>query len=114
MPLDTREINLRLGTLDSGVRERMNAIAGYVGEEMAGYAKKNAPWADRTANARNGLHSVVVGGENEVKSIVSHGVDYGIWLEIAHGGQYSIIPASVEYGFSEAMELVSRIFRDIP
>jgi hypothetical protein len=50
---------------------------------LEGYAKENAPWTDRTSHARQGLHS---GVELRGKSFVlylSHGVEYGIWLEIA-------------------------------
>jgi hypothetical protein len=58
---------------------------------MEGYAKSNAPWTDRTGHARQGLHGGVDVRDNQFVLYLSHGVDYGIWLEIAHGGNYAIV-----------------------
>lgn len=59
--------------------------------QMEGYAKEHAPWTDRTSHARQSLHSGVDVRDNQFVLYLSHGVDYGIWLEIAHGGNYAIV-----------------------
>jgi hypothetical protein len=68
--------------------------------EMENWAKANAPWQDRTGNARAGLNSFVKDSPGVVAEIViQHGVDYGVWLEIAHGGRFAIIAKTIDtYG----------------
>ncbi len=59
------------------------------------YAKVNAPWVNRTGAARATLsgESTVSGASGEIT--IAHGVDYGIWLELAHGGKSRIIPQTI-------------------
>jgi hypothetical protein len=64
--------------------------------QLEGYAKDHAPWTDRTGNARNGLHGGVEVRKDEYVLFLSHGVDYGIWLELAHGGNYAIVRPTVD------------------
>lgn len=60
------------------------------------YAKQNAPWTDRTGDARERLHATVEETGPIGTIVLSHGVDYGIWLEVANQGRYSIIPETIE------------------
>jgi hypothetical protein len=71
-------------------------IAGeilYAKDEAVTYMKQNAPWTDRTGNARAGLHadarSMVNGKVFEL--ILAHSVYYGIYLEVRFSGKYAII-----------------------
>jgi HK97 gp10 family phage protein len=50
------------------------------------YMKHNAPWKDRTTNARNGLSAAAQKSGTRIANsvfaiILSHSVDYGIYLE---------------------------------
>lgn len=60
------------------------------------FAKMNAPWTNRTGAARASLRgeSTVAGASGEI--VISHGVDYGIWLEISNGRAYGIIPQTLQ------------------
>lgn len=70
------------------------------------YAKTQAPWTDRTGHARQGLHGGVdVQGDQQVLYL-SHGVDYGIWLELAHGGNYAIVRPTVDAHLSRIRQTV--------
>jgi hypothetical protein len=74
------------------------AIAQRWAPEIENYMKDNAPWTDRTGNARQGLHTEVnhvVG--SMVQIILSHGVEYGIWLEIKSAGAYAIVNPSLDH-----------------
>ena len=78
-------------------------------------AKENRRWTDRTGNARNRLNGSVSKLANGYNLILAHGVDYGIWLELANEKKYSIIPETIEYvgtfeimpGFERLMERLS-------
>lgn len=71
-------------------------IAYEQAEAMEQYAKANAPWTDRTGDARERLHATVEETGPIGTIVLSHGVEYGIWLEIANGGRYSIIPQTID------------------
>jgi hypothetical protein len=73
-------------------------IANRWAPEIENYMKANAPWTDRTGNARQGLYTAVnhaVGSMVEI--ILSHGVDYGYWLEVKNGGAYAVVNPALDY-----------------
>lgn len=58
--------------------------------------KLNRPWTDRTGMAKALLNAKVSQpNKNIVRITLAHGVDYGIWLELAHGKNYAIIAPTV-------------------
>lgn len=58
--------------------------------------KLNRPWTDRTGLAKATLRAKVSQpNKDTVRITLSHGVDYGIWLELAHGKNYAIIAPTV-------------------
>jgi len=75
------------------------------------FAKRNAPWSDRTSNARQGLFAVTLKEGDKVVLILSHGVDYGVFLELAHQGNFAIIGPTLQQHYGEIMQAVRAIFR---
>lgn len=73
------------------------AIARRWAPEIEAYMKAEAPWTDRTGNARQGLHTEVnhMAGVM-VEIVLAHGVEYGLWLEIRHAGAYAIVNPSLD------------------
>lgn len=79
-------------TMQSG-----NRVAHQRAAEMKAWGQANAPWTDRTGDARRLLDVHVEGDEFAIGSIViEHGVPYGLWLEIANAGKYSIITRMID------------------
>lgn len=78
----------------------VQAVAGRIATEMEGDAKGSAPWTDRTGNARSGLFGTAERdvAQRLVVIFLSHGpdIDYGVWLELAHGGNYQVILPTIE------------------
>jgi len=74
--------------------------------QLEGYAKTHAPWTDRTGHARQSLHGGVESSDDELALYLSHGVEYGIWLEIAHGGNYAIVRPTVDAHHSRIKKTV--------
>ena len=73
---------------------------------MEGYAKSHAPWTDRTGHARQSLHGGVdVQGDQQVLYL-SHGVEYGIRLELDYGGNYAIVRPTVDAHLSRIRKTV--------
>lgn len=81
-------------------------------QEAEQWMKDNAVWQDRTGAARVGLHVDVNQGPAVLAELVfAHGDDvpYGVWLELAHGGQYAIIAPAIDYWGPRLMQDIQRI-----
>lgn len=75
--------------------------------QIEAWMKKNAVWTDRTGNARQTLWSDVMEvGTQAVVIILSHGMDYGVFLELANAGTYAIITPALDH-------FAPRIWRDV-
>ena len=79
---------------------KMDAALGALMEFESGkvqdYMRTNAPWIDRTSNARGGLFAVAKNSIGQHAIVCYHTVQYGIWLEVAHGGKYRIILPTIQ------------------
>jgi len=59
-------------------------------------ARDNAPWTDRTGNARQGLRAITEHNGLMHAIELFHQVAYGIWLEIRWSGRYAIIVPTIK------------------
>lgn len=90
-------------TLSTGMAGFIPALKEQFEDELSNFAelverymKENAPWEDRTGDARSGL---VAEEFNEISTMgisLEHSVDYGIWLEVRWNGKYAIIIPTLE------------------
>ena len=65
--------------------------------QLQNSAKENRRWTDRTGHARQRLNGCVGRIDKGFRIYLAHGVDYGIWLELANEKRFSIIPRTIEY-----------------
>ena len=93
----------RVDTLSRGLAsftfktlDRMADDAASFAGELLDYARQNAPWEDRSGDARAGLDTSVVVENESLEIYLFHTVEYGQWLEIRWGGKYAIIIPTVE------------------
>lgn len=94
---------------------RALAAVGAIAERTAGGmqndARRNAPWTDRTGNARSGLFGMV-GREGPVFRIVlGHTMFYGVYLELSNGARYAIIMPTIEGALPELERMLQGLFR---
>jgi hypothetical protein len=80
-------------TIDAAVR--LYAEQGAL--KLQNFARENRRWTDRTGHAKQRLTSYVGKISNGYRITLAHGVDYGLWLELANEKKYSIIPQALEY-----------------
>ena len=80
--------------------------------KMETWAKQNAPWTDRTGHARQRLTGQAY-WENPsiVVASISHKVDYGKWLELAHQRKYAILEKTLEEHRGEIEEAVKTLLK---
>lgn len=92
----------------------VKALADYIATMLQNDMRKNAPWNDRTGNARTGLFSVAEKASKDVVDIyLSHGhtVEYGKWLELANGGRYAIIMPTIEKNLPTIKRMLKELLR---
>ena len=90
------------------------AVAQRVATEMQNQAKADAPWTDRTGNARTGIFGTSEAdfAAHVVTIYLSHGatISYGVWLELANSGSYAVIMRTMESHYESLMQLLREIF----
>ena len=73
--------------------------------ELESKMKQNRPWTDRTGMAKARLSAKVSQPDtNIVRITLAHGVEYGIWLELANEKNYAIIAPTIN---TESPKVVS-------
>ena len=91
------------------------AVAQYAATQMQNDAKANAPWTDRTGNARTGLFGTSEAdfARHVVTIYLSHGatIEYGIWLELANSGRHAVVMKTMEAHYGDLMSMLNEIFR---
>ena len=90
--------------------EKIERAAEKYGETAAakleGIAKENRPWHDRSGEAFKRITGRCEKEPGKLKIYLSHGVDYGGYLEFAHEKRYAIIYPTLR---KEAPEVMSEM-----
>ena len=113
----------------------VHAVAVYVGQKMQNEGRGNAPWQDRTGNARSGLFfavdgfglgtvvgkvkpaavevgtdTVTISGDEDTLLIAfGHTVYYGKYLELSNGGRYAVVMSTLERN----LPVLEKMLRDL-
>lgn len=92
-------------------RVALRALAAYYAPQIETWLKANAPWTDRTGNARQSLYAEVLDLTNAMAIQFDHGVSYGIYLEFANTGRYAIIGPALDHWTPIIGAAVQRLLR---
>ena len=76
-------------------------------------AKAQAPWTDRTGAARQRLQGYTYRKTNGWRIVLSHGVDYGIWLELAHEKRFAIVGPLINLSGPYILKDFENLFKKI-
>lgn len=71
--------------------------------EVEAYMKEEAPWEDRTGDARNTLSATRYEHGDVQGLLLAYGVEYGVFLEFKFGGRDAIIIPTLEVMGPEMM-----------
>jgi hypothetical protein len=93
---EARNLGRKLANGPKMVHDASVLIAHRMAPQVANHMKTNAPWTDRTGNARNGLAAQPYDEGDAVGIVLYHQVSYGIWLEVRWGGRYAIINPTID------------------
>lgn len=84
-----------LSRFDEKADKAVKMFAETAAATLEADAKQNRPWTDRTGDARKRLKGYIESIPNGYKIILAHGVDYGLWLEVAKDGMYGIVKKTI-------------------
>ncbi len=91
-------------------RITIKGLADYYAAQIETWMKANAKWEDQTGNARQTLHTAVETSLTETVIYMMHGMDYGIWLEIANSGRFAIIAPAVDHFGPQIIQSMREVF----
>jgi len=87
------DVPAAMGRLLARFRDTMCAKYAAEAEQTA---KENAPWTDRTGDARKLLKGEVIDDGDSLGFRLLHRVEYGKHLETANSGKYAILKPTIE------------------
>lgn len=71
--------------------------------------RANAPWEDRTGDARDGLGWSLDESLTAPTVYLFHSVSYGVWLEVRWSGKYAIIVPTIEEFGPELIRMLEEV-----
>ena len=80
-------------------------------KKMEAHAKSNEPWTDRTGRAKQSLNSSWSWRGDVARVELSHGVDYGIYLEFCNEKKYAIVSPTIDKISPEAIRGLNKILK---
>ena len=78
-------------------------------KNLEGYAKEHRPWTDRTGDARKRLTGYVTEIPTGYRINLAHGVDYGVWLELAMEKRFAILEPTVRLQGPEVLRGLNQL-----
>lgn len=101
----------KLNVYQQKVYGAVHMIGEYWAPVIERAAKEDAPWTDRTGNARRGLQGFVQDlSETTVAIYLKHGMEYGIHLELEYQGRYAIIIPTLEAHYKPISAMLHKVF----
>lgn len=110
---DSKKLISRLEDIEDRADTAILMYAETAGKKLQSYARDNAKWTDRTGDARKRLNSSVERKSKLYRIKLAHGVDYGIWLELAHEKRFSIIQPSITLLSPEIIEGLTNLLNKL-
>ncbi|MGO3751210.1 MAG: HK97 gp10 family phage protein [Peptoniphilaceae bacterium] len=101
------DVNGVTSKLKSGIELYGNTAA----KQLEASAKTNAPWTDRTTNARNSIQSNFNWKGKKAVIEVSGNVDYFVYLELANKKKNAILVPTIQKEGKSILEGYRRIFK---
>lgn len=95
MKINISDMAGKLESMGARADAAVRVFAEQGATKLQSSAQSNARWTDRTGSARQRLNAYVSAIANGYRITLAHGVEYGIWLELAHEKRFSIIPETL-------------------
>lgn len=105
--------NLIKGIAEREIKTKaaLGLYADTVAKKMETHAKSNKPWVDRTGRAKQSLNSSWKWVGDVARVELSHGVYYGIYLELCNEKKYAIIKPTIDTISPQAIRGLNKILK---
>lgn len=90
----------------------LTVYAHTAAKKLEGEAKRSAPWTDRTGNARNSIQGTAGWDGETLKVILSGGMHYSVYLELAHEKKYAILKPTIDKNAPEILRKYQKLVKD--
>lgn len=104
--------NFKPNIAKSKIRAAIGAYAQTAAKKMEYEAKRDAPWTDRTSNARNSIQGNFDWDNNKAKIVLSGNMDYSVYLELAHEEKYAILFPTIQKNAPEVLRGYQKLVKD--
>lgn len=103
--LDTKNLDFAIDAFREKFAAGLAMYSETAARKLEAKAKMNRPWTDRTGEAKRRLTGTSeMEGQDKCRIVLAHGVEYGIWLEIAHEQNFAILEPTVRQNADEIMQ----------
>lgn len=96
--------------VEATVRAAIGVYADTAAKKMEAEAKQNAPWIDRTSNARNSIQSDFGWKGSHAIISLSGNMEYFPYLELAMEKKYAILVPTIERDAPDILSGYRRLF----
>lgn len=107
--LNIEDLRNGIAAVDKKAQAAVEMYAKNQAKNLESFAKRNAPWTDRTGMARKSLNAEASKTKNGERITLAHGVDYGICLELKNEKRCAIIKPTIELKGQEVLKGYSNL-----
>ncbi|MDI6617896.1 MAG: hypothetical protein QME45_04350 [Clostridiales bacterium] len=104
--------NIDLNGAANKIKAALKLYADTAAKKLEAEAKSNAPWTDRTGHARQGLNGSSGWDANKLKVVLSGGMEYSVYLELAHEKKYAILEPTIQKNAKAILEGYQKLVKD--
>ena len=108
------ELSQNLDEFQDRLKYAVQMYASSKANEFEALMKANRKWTDRTGMAKARLNaSISEPDENTIRITLAHGVEYGIWLELANEKNFAIIAPTLSQQGPRVIEGLNDLMNEI-
>lgn len=108
------ELSQNLDEFQDRLKYAVQMYASTKANELEALMKANRKWTDRTGMAKARLNaSISEPDENTIRITLAHGVEYGIWLELANEKNFAIIAPTLSQQGPRVIEGLNDLMNEI-
>lgn len=112
--INVDELSQNLDEFQDRLKYAVQMYASTKANELEALMKANRKWTDRTGMAKARLNaSTSEPDENTIRITLAHGVEYGIWLELANEKNFAIIAPTLSQQGPRVIEGLNDLMNEI-
>lgn len=112
--INVDELSQNLDEFQGRLKYAVQMYASTKANELEALMKANRKWTDRTGMAKARLNaSTSEPDENTIRITLAHGVEYGIWLELANEKNFAIIAPTLSQQGPRVIEGLNDLMNEI-